>query len=218
MADGLQSKLKNRPGQDGAQEGPRLEQLRQRLARVETAVRSLDGFLATVKEVEATDNQKLPDWERDGQAWQGLHTAAEQSERADDFLRAAGMTVAVDGVSVTCRDMVTSLSWRARECQERRGTRPHSTAEQRQLADRTSLERDSDLSSLRQEKEKDKESCEQRSGGSFQVRSDEGEKGGLVRRRLALLASLRETTEAAEGLRLQEPSLPALQHRYHGET
>lgn len=198
--------LKNRPGRGSAQEGQKLEQLRQRLARVDTAVRSLDGFLAAVKDVEATGGQTLPDWERDEQARQRLHSAAEQAERADDFLRAAGMTVAADGVTVTCRDMVTSLS------QERRGTGPDSSEEQRQLAKRTSLGRDL----LRVEKEKDKAPAgegEQRR--SFQVRSDEGEKGVLVQRRLALLASLRETGEAAERLRLQEPSLPALQHRYH---
>lgn len=214
----MQSELKNRPGQGSAQERQRLEQLRQRLARVETAVRSLDCFLATVKEVDATDNRTLPDWERDDHTWQRLYSAAEHSERADDFLRAAGMTLAADGVTVTCRDMVTSLTQRGCGIQERRGTRPDSTDEQRQLARTTSLERDSDLSLLGQEKGEDKASvgeAEQRSsGGSFQVRSDEGEKGRLIQRRLVLLVSLRETMEAAERLRLQEPSLPALQHRY----
>lgn len=206
--------MKNRPGQGSEQEGPRLEQLSQRLAKVETAVRSLDGFLATVKEVKAKDNEAQPDWERDEQAWQRLHSAAEQSERADHSLRAASMTLAADGMSVTCQDIVTSLSQRAHKSQERRGTRPNSTDKRRQLAEGTSLEKDSDLSLLTQEKEKYRESYEpKRSGGSFQVRSDEGEKGGLVQRRLVLLVSLRETAEAAEGLRLQEPSLPALQHR-----
>lgn len=208
----MQLELKNRPGRGSAQEGHRLEQLRQQLARVDTAVRSLDCFLATVKEVEAADNQILPHWERDDLAWQRLHSAAEQSERADSCLRAVGMTVAANGVTVTCRDMVTSLSQRACEIQEPRGTRPDSADEQRQLAKRTSQKRDL----LRQEKKKHKASdSEGERRRSFQVRSDEGEKGGLVQRRLALLVSLRETTEAAERMRLQEPSLPALQHRYH---
>lgn len=167
MADGLQSELKNRPRPGGAQEGQRLEQLWQRLARAETAVRSLDSFLAAVREVEA-DSRTLQDWK--------LHFAAEQSERADGFLRAAGMSLAIDGVTVTCQDVVTSLS---------------------------------------QYKASNREGEQRRSGGgSFQVGSEEGENGGLVQRRLALLVSLRETTEAAEQLRLQEPSLPALQHRY----
>lgn len=217
MQDELQSELENGPTQGSAQEGQRLEQLRQRLAGVQTAVRSLDCFLAAVKEFEA-DNQTLADWERDDQARQRSHAAAaEQSERTDHFLKAAGMSLAADGVTITCRDIVTSLSHRGCETLERRGTRPESTGEQRQLAKRASLERDLP----RQEEEKDKasdwEGEQRRSGGSFQVRSDEGEKGGLVQRRLALLVSLRDTTEAAQLLRLQEPSLPALQHRYHTE-
>lgn len=212
---GLQSEQKNRPRPGGAQEGQRLEQLRQRLARAETAVRSLDGFLAAVREVEA-DSRTLPVWERDDRPWQRLRSAAEQSERADGFLRAAGMTLAVDGVTVTCRDVLTSLSERAGEARERR-PRGTGTDEQGRLAGRTRLEKeDWDLSTRRQEKDKasDGEGERRRSGGSSQVRSEEGEKGGLVQRRLALLVSLRETTEAAERLRLQEPSLPALQHRY----
>lgn len=102
-----------------------LERLGQQLARVESAVRALDHFLAAVMEVKA-DNQTLPDKdnpgrrqseadrERENQSWQAamqqrLHAAAEQSERADSFLKAAGMTLSVDGVTVTCQDVVTSL-------------------------------------------------------------------------------------------------------------
>lgn len=218
MDDRLQSELKIRPGHCSAQEVQSLKQLRQRLAKVETAVRSLDCFLATVKEVEAKDDQALPDVERNDQTWRKLLSATEESERADGFLRTAEMTLAAHGVTVTCRDVVTSLSRRTCEIQEHRRTRPDSTSEQ--LAKRTSLERDNNLSWLRQEKEKDKASdCgteQQRSGESFN-RSDVGEKKGLVQKRLFLLVSLRETTEAAERLKLQEPSLPALQQRYHTE-
>lgn len=100
-----------------------LERLGQQLARVESAVQALDHFLATVREVKA-DNQTLLDKEnpgrqqseadRENQSWQAamqqrLHAAAEQSERADSFLKAAGMTLSVDGVTVTCQDVVTSL-------------------------------------------------------------------------------------------------------------
>lgn len=212
---GLQSELKNRPKPSGAQEGQRLEQLRQRLARAETAIQSLDSFLAAVREFKA-DSRTLPDWEQDDRPWQRLRSTAEQSQRADDFLRAAGITLAVDGVTVTCRDVVTSLSQRAQEIRESRT----GTDEQGRLARRTTLKKeDRDLSTQRQEKDKvsDGEGERRSGGGSLQVRSEEGEKGGLVQRRLALLVSLRETMEAAEQLRLQEPSLPALQHRYHTE-
>lgn len=102
-----------------------LERLGQQLARVESAVQALDHFLATVREVKA-DNQTLldkespgrqqseADREQENQSWQAtmqqrLHAAAEQSERADSFLKAAGMTLSVDGVTVTCQDVVTSL-------------------------------------------------------------------------------------------------------------
>lgn len=220
MADRLQLELKTRPGQGSEQEGQRLEQLRQQLARVETAIRSVDCFLATVTEVEVTDNQTSPGWEQNDQAWQRLHSAAEQAENS---LRAAGMTLATNGVTVTCRDVLTSLCRRACEIQECCGTRPDSTHEQRQLAKRSSLERDGDLNWIRQEKEKaskvsDGEGEKKGSGVSLHVRGDEGEKEGLIQTRLLLLVSLRETTEAAERLRWQEPSLPALQHRYHTGT
>lgn len=102
-----------------------LERLRQQLARVESAVQALDHFLATLREVKADNQTPLDkenpgrqqseaDREQENQSWQApmqqrLHAAAEQSERADSFLKAAGMTLSVDGVTVTCQDVVTSL-------------------------------------------------------------------------------------------------------------
>lgn len=111
-----------------------LEQLRQRLEKVESAARALDHFLATAREVEAgiptllakRNPSRQPSeagWEQEGRcwqaaAWQKLHTAAEQSGQVDSFLRAVGMTLALDGVTVTCQDVVTSLSRRAMDMEK----------------------------------------------------------------------------------------------------
>lgn len=199
MDDCLLYELKSRPQRASAEDGQRLEQLRQRLARVETAVRSLGGFLASAREVEA-----------DG---------TEQSQKVDGFLKAAGMTLAADGATVTCRDLVTSLSQRARGTQDHwpQGPGLSSLDNQGRPAKRTRLEKGFELNTQGQDegsvKASDSEGDQRVGGGSFQVKSEEREKGSLVQRRLALLVSLRETKEAAEQLRLQEPSLPALQHR-----
>lgn len=107
----------------------RLEQLRQRLEKVESAARALDRFLATAREAEAeiptllakqepSGQRSEAGWEQEGRNWQAaarrkLHTAAEQSGQVDVFLKAVGMTLALDGVTVTCQDVVTSLSRKA---------------------------------------------------------------------------------------------------------
>lgn len=41
------------------------------------------------------------------------HTAVEQSDKVDSFLKEAGMTLAADGATATCRDVVTSFSQQA---------------------------------------------------------------------------------------------------------
>lgn len=213
------SELKSRPQRASAEDGQRLEQLRQRLARVETAVRSLGGFLASAREVEADGTTSNADWERDHRPWKRLPSATEQSQKVDGFLKAAGMTLAADGATVTCRDLVTSLSQRACGTQDHRPQGPglSSLDKQGRPAKRTRLEKGFEQNTQGQEegsvKASDGEGDQRVGRGSFQVKSEEREKGSLVQRRLALLVSLQETKEAAEQLRLQEPSLPALQHR-----
>lgn len=103
-----------------------LEQLWQRLERVQSAAQSLNRFLATAREVEAEIPTLLPnqdssrerngaEWEQERYSWQTavqqrLHTALEQSEYADGTLKAAGMTLTTGGATVMCWDLATSLS------------------------------------------------------------------------------------------------------------
>ncbi|XP_035534355.1 nesprin-2 isoform X4 [Morone saxatilis] len=103
-----------------------LEQLRQRLEKVQSAARALDHFLATVREVKAeiptllanqdpSRQQNEADWEQEKHSWQAaiqqkLQTVAEQSDSVDSTLKAVGMTLTMDGATVACQDVVTSLS------------------------------------------------------------------------------------------------------------
>ncbi|CAJ1078355.1 LOW QUALITY PROTEIN: nesprin-2 [Xyrichtys novacula] len=97
-----------------------LKQLRQRLEKVQTAARALDHFLISVREVNAEIPKQDPDRqqneadrEKERRSWQQkLQTAAEQ---ADGTLKAAGMTLNMDGSTVKCQDVVTSLSSQAVE-------------------------------------------------------------------------------------------------------
>ncbi|CAN9507959.1 unnamed protein product [Ophioblennius macclurei] len=102
-----------------------LEQLRQQLEKAQSAVQALDRFLAAARGAEAEIPTPLADedsgWqqsdadrEQERHSWQAalqrLQAAAEQSDRADSSLKAAGMTVAVDGETVTCQDVLKSVS------------------------------------------------------------------------------------------------------------
>ncbi|GLD49701.1 nesprin-2-like protein [Lates japonicus] len=100
-----------------------LKQLRQQLEKVQLAAQAVDHFLATVREVkaeipaplanqDASRQQNEADWEQERHSWhsalqQRLQTAAEQSEKVDSNLKAAGMTLSMDGATVTCQDVVT---------------------------------------------------------------------------------------------------------------
>ncbi|KAM6906809.1 nesprin-2a [Lycodopsis pacificus] len=106
-----------------------LEQLRRRLAQVQSAAQALDHFLTTVRDVRAAiptllanqDPSRQPneaDWEQQTQSWQAamqqrLQTAAKQSDSVDSTLKAVGMTLTMDGAAVMCQDVVTSLSQQA---------------------------------------------------------------------------------------------------------
>ncbi|XP_041832728.1 nesprin-2-like [Melanotaenia boesemani] len=63
-----------------------------------------------------------------------------------------------------------------------------------------------------------KTSDQRRQRRSSQIKKEAEEKESIVQRTVALLATLRETKEAAEQLRLQEPTLPALQQRTRALT
>ncbi|XP_044023969.1 nesprin-2 isoform X2 [Siniperca chuatsi] len=111
-----------------------LEQLRQRLEKVQSAAQALDHFLATVREVKAeiptllanqdpSRQQNEADWEQERHSWQAamqqkLQTAAEQSDSAHSTLKAVGMTLTMDGPTVTCQDVVTSLSQQAADVEK----------------------------------------------------------------------------------------------------
>ncbi|XP_033991567.1 nesprin-2 isoform X3 [Trematomus bernacchii] len=88
-------------------------------------------------------------------------------------------------------------------------------------AKRRKLEEDDDKNTLKKEEAPTRKSEEdvlkERRRRNSQVQK-EGEKKSMVQRRFALLGALREIRGAAEQLRLQEPSLPALQHRTRALT
>lgn len=241
-----------------------LEQLRQQLEEVQSAVQALDHFLSTVREVKAALAKQDPsrqhneaDWEQQRHCWQAamqqrLQTAAEQSVSVDSSLKAAGMTLTMEGAAVTCQDVVTSVSRQAVDvetkmvrksdgkelnpiemCQIKPGDdSPHRGGAEERLtpsrmeeepgmeAKRSRLEGDDEAKTQREEEHKAKKSeedvvkaKEQRRGRSSQVKKEGEQKE--VQRRVALLGTLREIRGAAEQLRLQEPTLPALQHRYN---
>ncbi|XP_067338852.1 nesprin-2 isoform X4 [Channa argus] len=104
----------------------RLKQARQQLEKVHSAARALDHFLATLREIKAevptlladqdpSRQQNKADWEQERHSWQAtmqqrLQTAAQQSDSVDCILKAVGMTLTMGGATVTCQDVVKSLS------------------------------------------------------------------------------------------------------------
>lgn len=111
-----------------------LDQLRQRLEKFQSAAQALDQFLATLREVKAeistvlanqdpSRQQNEADWEQERHSWQAtmqqkLQTAVEQSDSVDSTLKAVGMTLTIDGPTVTCQDVVTSLSQQAADVEK----------------------------------------------------------------------------------------------------
>lgn len=270
-----------------------LEQLRQQLEKVQSAACSLDRFLATTSEVEAEiptlpatqdpgRQRNEPDREQERVSWQEtmqqkLQTAVEQSHSVDSTLKAMGMTLIMDGATVTCRDVVTSLSqkvvekglMRAEEGEnkddkdntlflqgkeKRQEKKENKSAEicqtyirddsalqgraQKQEhptlrmmeeesgleAKRSRLEGENDTKTQGEEELKAQtrmfegevlKTKDQRRRRRSQVKTEKEEEESLVQRRFALLGFLKEIQGAAEQLGLQEPTLPALQQRYH---
>nr|XP_020459524.1 nesprin-1-like [Monopterus albus] len=258
-------------------------QLRGKLEKVHSAAQALDRFLATVREVRAeiptllssqdpSGQQNEAVWEQERHSWQAamqqrLQTAAEQSGGVDSSLRAAGLTLTMDGATVMCQDVVTSLSKDIVDVEvkliksRKRGSQdksdpvvkeqmqgneesnpvgvhqtktvdtspqqggaqeqehpPPSTAEEKSRLEAKRSRQGGEEDTKTQRVEEHKSETWRSEGGVKDQRSSELKKGGkekesLVQRRDALLGALREIRAAAEQLALQEPTLPALQHR-----
>ncbi|XP_074540850.1 nesprin-2a [Halichoeres trimaculatus] len=223
-----------------------LEQLRQRLEKVQTAARALDHFLVSVKEVNveipsllAKQEENEADWER--RPWQQkLQTAAEQADRT---LKAAGMTLNMEGLTVKCKDVVTSFSQQAEERrneiflieQEEKQEEIHQIKIEEDSQEQEEEEENLSLNVTEEEAKKSRlegnnetnaqRDKEQRTSASEKAKDgkrrrrrgkskkEEEMKEGLVQRRAALLGALKEIQGAAEELGLKEPTLPALQQR-----
>lgn len=89
-----------------------LEQLRQRLEEVQRAAQAVDHFLATAREFKAeiqdeSRQQNEVEQEQERRCWQRLQATADQCDRD---LKTAGMSLNMDGVAVTCQDVLTSVS------------------------------------------------------------------------------------------------------------
>lgn len=270
MNDALRSemrRLSERASEEGMQSPPsrcqalhkarvhHLQLLIQRLEEVLTAAQALDHFMATVREVKAEiptlvanqppGRQPLEaEWEQETDSWQAtMQRKLLTVDSVDSSLKAAGMTLTMDGARVTCWDVLTSLSQQAVNVEEEvgRGNKRERkddfyTAGREKIqafnpmeeegglvAKRSKPERDDDRISQRHAEHKAQTrkldendlTGEERRGRSIQVKKEGEETESSVQRRVALSGTLKAIREAAEQLRLQEPTLPALQHRYN---
>ncbi|XP_014859415.1 PREDICTED: nesprin-2-like isoform X6 [Poecilia mexicana] len=224
-----------------------LEQLRRQLDGVQSAVETLDHFLATLRDIKAESptlltnrdpNERKNETEllKERHSWQAtverLKLALAQSHVVDCSLKAAGMTLTMDGASVTCRDVAAFLSDQMRakrregekdlDILEKNGVESSEDVEEPRFAPVVTDE-ESTLEFKRRKQEPKIQISASEEG--FLQRSPSGHAGkagnerkGLVQRRSALLAVLRETKAAAERLELLEPTLPALQQRTRALT
>lgn len=98
-------------------------ELRQQLEKVQSAAQDLNGFLATVKKVmddiptmltkqDPSRQENKADWEQETHSWQAamMQRLQEQSDTTDCNLKAVGMTLTMDSATVTCQDVVNSVS------------------------------------------------------------------------------------------------------------
>nr|XP_024660949.1 nesprin-1 isoform X8 [Maylandia zebra] len=86
-------------------------------------------------------------------------------------------------------------------------------AKRRKLEGETQVEEEHKTQAWRPREDLLETKDQRQMGRTTQVKKDGEKMENLVRRRANLLATLRETKKAAEELSLQEPTLPALQHR-----
>lgn len=261
-----------------------LKQLRQQLEDVQSAAEALNHFLATLRVIKAEiptllanqDLSRQKDQEQERQfcqaAVQRLQPSVEQADVVDRSLKAVGMTLTMKSASVTCQDVVKSVSRYIVEMEEeleaterKQKGKELFLLEKEAVQSKDQVERiviyktkagdGSTLQSealvcstpsgtdeesgfqtkrIRQEEENDsntqeeEESRARRSEGnilntksqkqrrqSSQIKKEGREKERLAHRIADMLASLRETKGAAEQLKLQELTLPALQQRYN---
>ncbi|XP_037837524.1 nesprin-2 isoform X2 [Kryptolebias marmoratus] len=102
-----------------------LEQLRQLLNEVQSVAQALDRFLDTLRDIKAeiptllanqdpSRHESGTNWEEGRYSWQTatqrLKPAMKQSHVVDGRLKAVGMTLNMDGASVTCQEVVESVS------------------------------------------------------------------------------------------------------------
>lgn len=90
-------------------------------------------------------------------------------------------------------------------------------AKRRKLEGETQVEEEHKTQAWRPREDLLETKDQRQMGRTTQVKKDGEKMENLVGRRANLLATLRETKKAAEELSLQEPTLPALQHRYNTE-
>ncbi|MEQ2195934.1 hypothetical protein XENOCAPTIV_020724, partial [Xenoophorus captivus] len=116
-----------------------LEQLRLQLEEVQSTVQALDHLLATLRDIKADFPTLLANWgpnrqkneiykEEEQHSWQAtmkrLKPATEQSYIVDSSLKAVGMTLTMDGASVTCQDVVDFVSQQLRVRRKEREKEP----------------------------------------------------------------------------------------------
>lgn len=102
-----------------------LEHLRQQLEDVQSTVESLDHFLATLRNIKAeipmllanqdpNKQKNETDQEKETHYWwattERLKPAVDQSHNVDCSLKAVGITLTMNGASVTCGEMVDYVS------------------------------------------------------------------------------------------------------------
>ena len=107
--------------------GHRLNQLRQRLKRVQSAAGALERLLAPLREADSgiSSLRAPPDSQEQGEVQEararlasvhpGVLKAGHEARGVDGLLKAAGMTLTKDGVVVTCQEAVASVSQRDRK-------------------------------------------------------------------------------------------------------
>ena len=158
-----------------------LELLRQQQERAQLAVQAVDRFLATVRRDKADITALLArqaagsrpeggNWGQERHSWpaamqQALQTAAEQSSSVDSDLKAAGLTLTMDGVAVTCRDVVTSLSRHAGDVERTlMGPRGGESKDETDPAGEEQTQRDEELNPVEASRAKAGDGSPQREG------------------------------------------------------
>ncbi|XP_046877069.1 nesprin-2-like isoform X4 [Hypomesus transpacificus] len=226
--------------------GHRLNQLRQRLKRVQLAVGALERLLAPLREADSgiSSLRAPPDSQEQGEV-QGARArltsvqprvlkAEHEARGVDSLLNAAGMTLTKDGVVVTCQEAVASVSQRLEEeadgdtsgSEQGRGTDGgsvvqkgggHKPKEEHASQRRKAPEQGDEPEARRRRGQGEAGESNAPRGKEPEKRAGE-EKKPPVQRRMALVRMLREVQAAVDQQGLKEPTLPAVQHRMRALT